>query len=256
MSKNFELLQRVSKEREIVLVPEPQTLPAPVNGNGNGNGHYNGAGLNLDRLAREECLRLVQRIFLQQAAECPRAVVFAGVDHGNGCSRACASMAEMLAANTHGSVCVVDANLRSPSLPRFFGVTNHRGLTDVMFQGGPVRNFARQLRPENLWLLSCGAPLGDSRGLFHSDRLKALLAELRKEFDHVLIDAPPLSQYADAVTLGQLTDGVVLVVEANSTRRGAALNATQNLRAAQIQVLGAILNKRTYPIPESLYQKL
>jgi len=254
MSKNFELMQRASKEREIVLVPERQASPARVNGNG--KGHRNGAGLDLDRLAREECLRLVQRIFLQQAGECPRAVVFAGVDHGNGCSRACVSVAEMLAGNTPGSVCLVDANLRSPSLPRFFGVTNHRGLTDALFQGPPIRNFARQLQPENLWLLSCGSPPADSHGLLHSDRLKTLLSDLRKEFDHVLVDAPPLSQYADAITLGQLADGVVLVVEANSTRRGAALNATQNLRAAQIQVLGAILNKRTYPIPESLYQKL
>jgi Mrp family chromosome partitioning ATPase len=254
MSKNFELLQRAGKEREIVLVPDRQSAPAPANGNG--KAHRNGTGLNLDRLAREECLRLVHRIFLQQAGECPKLVVFAGVDHGNGCSRTCISAAEMLAGNTAGSVCIVDANLRSPSLPRFFGVTNHRGLTDAMFQGGPIRNFARQLQPENLWLLSCGSPLADSRGLFHSDRLKTLISGLREEFDHVLVDAPPLSQYADAITLGQLTDGVVLVVEANSTRRGAALNATQNLRAAQIQVLGAILNKRTYPIPESLYQKL
>jgi len=254
MSRNFELLQRVGKQREFVLVPEPQVVPAPTNGNG--NGHRNGAGLNLDRLAREESLRLVQRIFLQQVGECPKSVVFAGVDHGNGCSRACVNVAEILAGNTPGSVCLVDANLRSPSLPHFFGVPNHRGLTDAMIHEGPIRNFTRQLQPDNLWLLSCGSASADSRGVFHSDRLKAVIAGLRKEFDHVLIDAPPLSQYADAITLGQLTDGVVLVVEANSTRRSSALNATQNLRAAQIPVLGAILNKRTYPIPESLYQKL
>ena len=254
MSKNFELLQRASNEREIVLVPERHASPISVKGNGKSD--RNGTGLNLDRLGREECLRLVQRIFLQQTGECPRAVVFAGVDQGNGCSRVCVSAAEMLAGNTPGSVCVVDANFRSPALPRLFGVTNQRGLTDAMFQGGPIRNFARQLQPENLWLLSCGSPLADFGGLILSERLKSLVSGLRKEFDHVLIDAPPLSQYADTITLGQLTDGVVLVVEANSTRRGAALNATQNLRAARIQVLGAILNKRTYPIPDSLYQRL
>jgi Mrp family chromosome partitioning ATPase len=254
MSKNFELLQQAGKKREVILVPEQKDSRASTNGNG--KGHRNGLGLNLDRLAREEYLRLVQRIFLQQVGECPRAVVFAGVDHGNGCSRACASVGEILAANTPGSVCLVDANLRSPSLPHIFGVTNHWGLTDALSQEGPIRNFARQLQPDNLWLLSCGSSLADSRGLFQSARLKTVLSELKKEFDHVLLDAPPLSQYADAITLGQLTDGVVLVVEANSTNRGSALNATQNLRAAQIQVLGAILNKRTYPIPELLYQKL
>lgn len=255
MSKNFELLQRASKEHEVVLMPEqPQVAIVPTNGNG--KNHRNGSGLNIERLAREECLRFVQRIFLQQVGECPRAVVFAGVDHGNGCSRACVSVAEMLASNTPGSVCIVDTNLRSPTLSAYFGIPNHRGLTDALFHEGPVRNLAHQLRPENLWLLSAGSPSPDSSGLIHSDRLKRLVASLRKEFEHVLFDAPPLSQYAEAITLGQLTDGVVLVVEANSTRRGSALNVTQNLRASQVQVIGAILNKRTYPIPQSLYQRL
>jgi Mrp family chromosome partitioning ATPase len=72
----------------------------------------------------------------------------------------------------------------------------------------------------------------------------------------VLIDAPPLTRYSDAIALGQLTDGFVLVLEANSTRREAALKVSENLRAAHIQVLGAVLNKRTFPIPESLYNKL
>jgi succinoglycan biosynthesis transport protein ExoP len=79
---------------------------------------------------------------------------------------------------------------------------------------------------------------------------------LREEFDHVLIDAPPLSQYADAISLGQLTDGLVLVLEANSTRRESAIKVMENVRRSNIQVLGAVLNKRTFPIPESLYHRL
>jgi Mrp family chromosome partitioning ATPase len=53
-----------------------------------------------------------------------------------------------------------------------------------------------------------------------------------------------------------LTDGFVLILEANVTRREAALKVSENLRASGIQVLGAVLNKRTFPIPESLYHKL
>jgi protein-tyrosine kinase len=72
----------------------------------------------------------------------------------------------------------------------------------------------------------------------------------------VLVDAPPLSRYADAVTLGQVTDGFVLVLEANATRREVAQMAADSLRAANIRILGAVLNKRTFPIPTSLYKKL
>ena len=96
-------------------------------------------------MAKEESLKLVQRLFLAKSTPVIRTVVFAGIDHGNGCSRICVDAAATLAANTTGSVCIVDANLRSPTLPEMFGVTNHFGLTDALRQEGPARRFARQL---------------------------------------------------------------------------------------------------------------
>jgi Mrp family chromosome partitioning ATPase len=109
---------------------------------------------------------------------------------------------------------------------------------------------------ENVWLLSCGSLTTDSADLLNGDRLRVRFEELRNEFDYLLVDAPSLTRYADATALGRLTDGLVLVLEANSTRKEAALRVMENLRAAQIQVLAAVLNKRTFPIPEKLYHRL
>jgi polysaccharide biosynthesis transport protein len=86
--------------------------------------------------------------------------------------------------------------------------------------------------------------------------MKIRVLELRNEFDYVLLDAPPLSSYSDALALVQVADGIVLVLEANSTRRDAVARIVENLRAAQINVLGAVLNKRTFPIPTPLYKRL
>jgi len=80
--------------------------------------------------------------------------------------------------------------------------------------------------------------------------------ELRSEFDYVLVDVPPIIQYADATLLGQLADGIVLILEANSTRRETMRKAKESLEAASLRLLGAVLNKRTFPIPEFLYRKL
>jgi capsular exopolysaccharide synthesis family protein len=253
MSKNFELMQQAEIAREPGAT-SPLKISASWN-NGNGYGHGNGAGLDLVSLAREESLKLVQRVFLPRGVDRPHIVMFAGVDQGNGCSRTSAVIADTLAHSVSGSVCLVDANLRSPSLSQYFSVTNHRGLTDAMLQEGPVRSFAKQIRPDNLWLLSCGALHADSPSLLKSARLTARLAELRSDFDYILIDVPPLNQYADAIGLGQLTDGVVLILEANSTRRESARKVTESLRATNIPILGAVLNKRTYPIPEFLYRR-
>jgi capsular exopolysaccharide synthesis family protein len=262
MSKNFELMQQTGQNQE--FLPTRKHEPAAPHkagngnghGNGNGNGHREADGLDLDQLAGEEALRLVQRVFLLQAQEPPHMVAFAGIDHGNGCSRICVRVAETLAKNVRGSVCLVEANLRSPALPEMFGTTNHHGLTDALLQEGPIRSFTKPVRGENLWLLSSGALAVDSAKLLNSERLKPRLAELRKEFDFVLIDAPPLTRYSDALGLAQMADGLVLVLEANSTRREAALQVAENLRASNIRILGAVLNKRTFPIPETIYNRL
>jgi Mrp family chromosome partitioning ATPase len=136
-----------------------------------------------------------------------------------------------------------------------FGTTNHYGLTDALLGEGPIRSFAKPVSNKNLWLLSCGSLAVDSANLLNSERIKTRFQELRDEFDYVIIDAPPMSRYADAMALGKLADGFVLVLEANSTRREAAMRVTESLSQAQIRVLGAVLNKRTFPIPESLYRR-
>jgi Mrp family chromosome partitioning ATPase len=143
------------------------------------------------------------------------------------------------------SVCQVDANLRLPSLHRFFGVTNHHGLTDALHQEGTIRDFTQQLGPDNLWLLSCGSFATDSRSLLSSDRFKTRLAEMRKEFDYVLINVPPVVLGGTATQLVPPVDGVILVVEADLTHREVARKAKESLGFANVRLFGAVLNNRT-----------
>jgi capsular exopolysaccharide synthesis family protein len=248
MSKNFELMQQAGSE-----VEHDRTIPLVDR---DANSHSSKIGLTQDQVAREESLKLVQRIFLGQDAKRAYAVVFAGIDPGNGCTGVCGDTARVLAESVPGSVCLVDANLYAPSQAQFFGVTNHWGLTDALLKEGPIRGFAKQVYRDNLWLLSCGSSAAQSPNLLSSEQLKKRFAELRKEFDYILVDVPPLNQYADATALGQIADGLVLVLEANSTRKESALKAIETLRGAKIEVLGAVLNKRTFPIPEFLYRRL
>ncbi|MGC2722103.1 MAG: CpsD/CapB family tyrosine-protein kinase [Candidatus Acidiferrales bacterium] len=250
MSKNFELIQQAEINLGSTAIPAKRTFAgASTNGSA-------AVELNIDKVTREESQKLVQRVFLAQGSENPRVVVFAGVDHGNGCSQICAQTARILADNVQGTVCLLDANLRTPSLPDIFGVTNHHGLTDALLQEDSVKNYAKPLTPSNLWLLSCGSLPAGSSFMLTSARMKARVNELRKEFDYVLVDAPPLNDYSDALALGQISDGLVLVLEANATRRESAVRIADTLRASQIRVLGAVLNKRTFPIPEGLYSRL
>jgi capsular exopolysaccharide synthesis family protein len=246
MSRNFELLQQIEKGREV--------FPAPSRPAISGNGRR--PGLDLEALTREEKMKLVQRLFLLPGSEAPHLVVFCGVETGDGSSWVCARASETLASQVKASVCVVDANLRTPFLHEYFRRDNLLGLSDAVLQSGPVRNFAHQVNGGNLWLITCGSKTTDPHTLLTSDRLRSRLAELRAEFDYVLVDGPPVNLYADATVLGKLADGVVLVVQANSTHREAARKAKESLDSAKVRLWGAVLNKRTFPIPEALYRKI
>jgi Mrp family chromosome partitioning ATPase len=82
------------------------------------------------------------------------------------------------------------------------------------------------------------------------------IKDLGDEFGFIVINAPPIGLYSDATLLGQVANGVVLVLEAHSTRRSATRRAKLALEAANVLVLGTVLNNRTFPIPEKIYHRL
>src|SRR5271156_519437 len=131
MSRNFELLQKIGREQSlyatttaeepIVQEIEQPPVTVPV-----------GSRLQIEGAELEEITKLVQRVFLLPGNDAPRTVVFSAAEPGNGCSWVCARVAEVLASQVSGSVCLVDANLRSPGLNEQFAVENRSGLTDAL----------------------------------------------------------------------------------------------------------------------------
>ena len=204
----------------------------------------------------EETVKLVQRVFVFPNSRAPKVVVFSSVDEDNSSSEICSRVGQVLATQVSGSVCLVDANLREPSLHRLLEVSKFPGLTDAAVKPGPIKDFAVRIAGGNLWLVPFGSSAAETSELFASDRLGSRMLELRKEFDHVLIDASSVSSSSDAILLGQMAEGVILVIEANSTRRETARTAKGAFEGAKVRLLGAILNNRTFPIPEALYRRL
>ena len=265
MSRNFELLRRAGIGETLFIQPigDSQLIndtPACFEGNIAWNEAVEaekGEALlpELSGLAQEELIKLVQRVFVSPNSHSPRAVVFSSVQ-GNGSSEICFRASKVLASQGSGSVCLVDANLRAPSLHQLLGVAKSPGLMDATVKPGPIKDFTVRIAGGNLWLLPSGSPAAEAQVLFASERLRSRMEELREEFAYVLVDAPAVSSYRDAVVLGQMADGIILVVEANSTRREAARIAKDTFENAKVRLLGAVLNNRTFPIPEALYRKL
>src|SRR6202040_2888548 len=244
MSKNFELLQKLGKEQELLgpvdgkrrevsseTIPTIATAPSCA----------------VTQPGLEEVNALAQQIFLSPGADAPRIVASASTEPGSGCGWVCAHLGEVLASRVAGSVCLVDANLRDPGLHQHFGCDNDNGMSDALIHLDPIRTFARPLSVPNLWLISAGSRGEESQALLSSDRTRLRLTELRREFDYVLIDTAAMSVCNDAIGLGCMSDGVVMVLKANASRRETARQAIQDLQSGKAKVLGAVLNQRSFP---------
>jgi protein-tyrosine kinase len=212
--------------------------------------------LDIESLTWQEELKLVQRLFLSSEAATRKVVAFVGAEERDGSNRVCARSAEILASQVKGTVCVVDANLRAPSLHLHFKTENTKGFAEAALQTGPVTAFVTQFAATNLWLMTAGTLSAASNLVLPVDLVRARVEQLRAEFDHVLIHTGPATQDASSLLLGQLADGVVLVVRAHRTRRAKALEARQRLQSVAARLLGTVLDQRTFPIPEPLYSRL
>jgi Mrp family chromosome partitioning ATPase len=251
MSRNYELLNQLGKTR--LLDSEPDRVSPPIQ-EVLPEVSPSAPLLQIEGIAKEEITRLVQRLFILGGAEGPRRVAFTCTESGSGNTWMCAHVGDILASLVDRSVCLVDCNFRSPALHQQFAMENHLGLADALRGHTPIVNYAQQLR-RNLWMLSCGAADEDTE-LLTSNRMRLRLAELGGQFDYVLMDVPSLNSSNHGIILGSSCDGVVLVLKANSSRRESARQAVQQFQAANIRVLGAVLNQRTFPIPEKIYKLL
>ena len=258
MSRNFELLSEAGRMHELVQSPvehSPVTTQtvADIAPPAADETFSSVPSLEMSGAIRDEITKLVHKLFLP--AHGSHRVVFSATESGSGCTWMCARTALVLALQGRGSVCVIDANLRAPRLHEEFGVQNGNGLSDALLGSEPLRHYAQRLA-QNMWLLSSGSRCAEAVTSLVSERMRSRLAELRNAFDYIVIDSAPLNASNDAVVLGGFSDGILLTLKANASRRETARRAMHEIQSANVRVLGAVLNQRTFPIPESLYKRL
>jgi Mrp family chromosome partitioning ATPase len=242
MSRNFELLQRLETERQRRestgrpdRKPDQRSRRAPEPQQPEPQPEVKHAAV------APEIERLAHSLFLLPGTATPQVVVFAEVEGRQQPSHICVRVAEALAAHTSGTICVVDANLAKPSLASYFHLENHLGLTDMLLESLPLEACA-PLNGGRLTVVPAGSAYSGWQRLLGSESMQWRLREMRERFDHVLIDAPPLATCPQSHFLGRLSDGVVMILEANSTRRDMAVQLRQELEQAKVKVLGAVLN--------------
>jgi capsular exopolysaccharide synthesis family protein len=108
----------------------------------------------------------------------------------------------------------------------------------------------------NLQVIPCGDWRTRPVNYFESPGFNQELELVREEFDYVVVDAPPVHGSPETLILASKVDGIVLVVKSEKTRREVAIKAKKQLEAAGGKILGVVMNKRKYYIPEWIYRHL
>jgi capsular exopolysaccharide synthesis family protein len=138
-------------------------------------------------------------------------------------------------------VLLIDADLRVPAQHRFWKLPLRKGLSELLVKKSKFQQISWTVM-ENLDILTAGARPPNPLGSLESPYLAALLLEVADLYDFVIIDTPPLLAASDAITVGQLTDGMILVSRPGVIDPNTALAAKEKLTMSNIHVLGSIVN--------------
>lgn len=229
-------------QRKLDAVQVAEQAVPPLAARQNQNGHAKIAILDPGRSTMRELQKLTGSLFLSPGKSSPRLVAFAGVESGECCSKMTVQVAVALAQSGTARVCLVDAYSHSPSLSEFFGFGSPCGLTDARQLGGSILEYTIPVSDGILSLLPWGGLDTEAVTRLPLDLWMAWFDELRAGFDYVLVNGPPLNQFADGIAMGQLSDGMVPVANRKSTQPVTVLRELERLRDSHVRICGAILD--------------
>ncbi|MFE5027609.1 polysaccharide biosynthesis tyrosine autokinase [Streptomyces sp. NPDC056656] len=184
--------------------------------------------------------RLRANLQFAQVDDRPRVIVVTSSVPGEGKTTTAVNMALALA-DAGMRICLVDADLRRPSVAGTFGLVQDAGLTTVLIGQACTEDVVQQAGGR-LTVLTSGAVPPNPTELLASERMEGVLRELAGNYDMVVVDSAPLLPVADTIGLAPLADGVLFVVRASKTGRDQIRSAAESLSRTGVRILGTVFS--------------
>ncbi|MGA8141776.1 MAG: polysaccharide biosynthesis tyrosine autokinase [Desulfobaccales bacterium] len=206
----------------------------------------------------EECCDTLCDQLLNSApgVDPPHVIALTSSSSGEGVSTVASNLALALARRGNQRVLLVEANHFRPSVHKIFGIEITTGLTDVASGGPGTLMSINNPHLANLDVIQSGQGEISLSQLADSKEFAELLKLWKSKYSFVILDMPAIFKTHSTLRLASLADGVVLVVEAETVRYEVVERAKTQLAQAQANIMGIVLNKRKFHIPERIYHRL
>ena len=267
MSKMFDALRRAEAERkrkgekggngdkpsvgEITIEPLPASAPATPRVV---RPEPNGAGLTEGLLRELGILRNSLETVLGQKKK--RALLFASSTHEEGTTMLAANYAKLLSVNTRDRVLLVEVNARRPSLFWRLGLANAEGVTHYFKETRSLSSVVQHSPSGDFDVVHVGGNDPAAIQLHLERAFPRLIEEALHSYDAVIVDAPPIVVSPETPPMCACVDGVVVVVQAEKTKREVVERSLQMVGQFDGNVLGVVLNRKKYYIPDFIYRRL
>jgi len=194
---------------------------------------------------------------LNKGAKAPKVMVVTSSIHSEGKTITSLNLSIALSESTNKpKILLVDADLRRGSIAKYLGVEQNVGLSEYLSGKVDLNDTMFNLDSENLTFMASGEVPENPAELLDSSKMKTFIAEMRSQFDYVIIDTPPIISVTDSGIVGSKVDGVIMVVQAGRTQRGIVKRAEELLYQSHSKVLGHVLTNIEYHLPEYIYRYL
>jgi polysaccharide biosynthesis transport protein len=172
----------------------------------------------------------------------PRSIMVTSTRANEGKSTSSFALATVIG-RTGKKILLIDADMRSPSIHQYIGLTNNMGLSNFLAGENNWQQMVQNTDIKGLSILSAGPTPPSASELLSSDRMLILVEQLLKHFDHVVVDSPPILGLADAPLLSRVVEGCIFVAEAEGVAVRGIKAALGRLRSVQGHVLGLVMTK-------------
>lgn len=149
----------------------------------------------------------------------------------------------LMFALSDAKVALIDADIRKGRIARFFKKKSAPGLADYLSGQNSLEEVTHKYKEnENLSFITCGTHAPRPYELLESEQMTKFIEELRKEYDYVIIDTPPLLVVSDAIAVATQVDGTVIVTRYETSYMNDVAETIEKLKFAKANLLGVVVN--------------